>query len=255
MFALIAIMLCGAFLAAPGSMAAKIHLALHGVCAQRPSHSLLFAGSPLPLDARMTGLYTGAAISWLWLVAAGGARAVAPIPRRVQLILGAFVMVLILDGGNALLSDLNLPHPYPPSNLLRLGTGIFAGTTLGIALASLLAKSAWVDADIAHAIVPRIRYLGPPLLIAVGFALMEISGLPILYLPIAVGLLLAVIGVFTIVSFSLLVVSGAGFRSHRCWPELIPLAMVSFVVAVSVMAALASARYLAETQLALPSLT
>jgi uncharacterized membrane protein len=251
----VAAVLCSLFLLAPGNFAAKIHLALHGVCAQRPSHSLLFAGVALPLDARMTGLYTGAATVWLWLIAAGRGRAAASLSRRVHVVLGAFVVALVLDGGNALLYDLGLPHPYAPSNLLRLGTGIVAGTSLGVVLVSLFAKSAWANADADRALVPRLRDLAPPLLIAGGLAALAVSGIPILYSPVAVGLLLAVTCVFSALSFTLLVVSGAEFRSHRSWGEMTPLAVVSLVVAVSVIVALAGARFLAETWLALPSLT
>ena len=54
------------FLLLPGDMAHKAHLVLQGVCAQRPSHSFLLSGHPLPVDARMTGIYLGAAASLLW---------------------------------------------------------------------------------------------------------------------------------------------------------------------------------------------
>ena len=52
-----------AFLIAPGNVASKTHVALHGLCAQRPSHSLQIGGSTLPMDARMTGIYIGAAVT------------------------------------------------------------------------------------------------------------------------------------------------------------------------------------------------
>ena len=37
----------------------KAHAFLHGICAQRPSHSLQVGDELLPFDARMTGIYTG----------------------------------------------------------------------------------------------------------------------------------------------------------------------------------------------------
>src|SRR3954451_19132785 len=47
------------FLAAPWSLDHKAHLALHGLCAQTPSHTLRFDGRKLPFDSRMTGIYGG----------------------------------------------------------------------------------------------------------------------------------------------------------------------------------------------------
>ena len=51
-------------------------MALHGLCAQRPSHSLQIGGTTLPMDARMTGIYLGAAATAVvWLIAARRLRA------------------------------------------------------------------------------------------------------------------------------------------------------------------------------------
>src|SRR5688500_7625828 len=63
------------FLLVPGDLAWKTHIALHGLCAQRPSHSLQIGGVTLPMDARMTGIYLGAAVTILWQVAARRLRA------------------------------------------------------------------------------------------------------------------------------------------------------------------------------------
>src|SRR5687767_3957401 len=100
------------FLLAPGDIAAKTHLALHGLCAQRPSHSLSIGGTILPLDARMTGIYLGAATTVLWLVATGRTRAVRTPPPSVLAVLVAFVVAMGIDGFNAFLVDLDAPHPY-----------------------------------------------------------------------------------------------------------------------------------------------
>src|SRR5262245_47592140 len=62
LLACVGLALLSAFLFSPGSIAAKSHLALHGICAQRPSHSLRLGGETLPMDARMTGIYIGAVV-------------------------------------------------------------------------------------------------------------------------------------------------------------------------------------------------
>src|SRR5262245_31628876 len=59
LFPLVAGLVVLLFLAAPWSLEHKAHAALHGLCAQRPSHSFTFGSSTLPFDARMTGIYGG----------------------------------------------------------------------------------------------------------------------------------------------------------------------------------------------------
>ena len=115
-----AIVLVG-FLIAPGDIASKTHIALHGLCAQRPSHSLQIGGATLPMDARMTGIYLGAAATVIWLVAARRLRATRVPSCRCSSLLASFVVALAVDGFNALLVDLRLPTLYEPSNIFATG--------------------------------------------------------------------------------------------------------------------------------------
>src|SRR6266508_4425764 len=59
LFPLVASLVVLLFLAAPWSLEHKAHAALHGLCAQRPSHSFTLGTHRLPFDARMTGIYGG----------------------------------------------------------------------------------------------------------------------------------------------------------------------------------------------------
>ena len=107
------------------------------VCHQFPEHSYQVAGVPLPLCARCTGLYLGALLT---LILHTWRR-----PRAVGLPCPWMLVVLVLfffawagDGLNSFLSMTevtlvipNLPHLYPPSNLLRLITGTMMGITIG----------------------------------------------------------------------------------------------------------------------------
>src|SRR4051794_272811 len=63
------------FLAAPWPFAQKAHAVFHGLCAQRPSHTLTFGGQPLPFDARMTGIYAGFLSTGVYLAFMGRYRA------------------------------------------------------------------------------------------------------------------------------------------------------------------------------------
>jgi uncharacterized membrane protein len=239
----------------PGSIAAKTHLALHGICAQRPSHSLHFGTLALPLDARMTGIYIGAVASAVWIVASGNIRNTRMPPRRVVAILALFVALLAGDGFNALAVDLALPHPYVPSNGLRLFTGVLGGIALGVALVYLLAMTMWVRGNRSLSVVPGVAALVPPLGIGLAIGALALSGLSMLYAPIAIGVSVGAVGVFAVLTTIAL-----ALVSNRAWTfssmrELAALACGGLVLAVAMMATLAGARLFLESWLGLPQLT
>jgi uncharacterized membrane protein len=243
------------FLLLPGSVATKTHLALHGLCAQRPSHSLYLGDSALPLDARMTGLYISAAVTFCWLFAAGRLRATRHPPRTMLMVLAALVAVLAGDGLNALAVDLGLPHPYEPSNLLRLVTGLLGGTTLGVGIASLVAMSVWAGGDRRLAVVTKPRELLTPLGIGATIGALALSDLAMLYAPYAVGLLVAAIAVFAAMGTALLALLSDRAWSVRSYRELAPLAGGGLIVGTFLIGLFAAARLLAEAWFGLPQLT
>jgi uncharacterized membrane protein len=245
----------GGFLLVPGDIGAKSHALLHGVCAQRSSHSLFLGGSPLPMDARMTGIYLGAMATVGWLWASGRPRAARLPPLQILLILAGFVVVMAVDGFNAMLADLGAPHPYEPSNALRLVTGTLAGVTLGVAAGHVFAAAAWGRGDRQQAVVGRPREIVPPLLIALAAGLPALSGLAIFHGPYSAGLVIAVVGVFSIVGTAILSVGLDRPGGRRTLGELAPVASMAVVLAVATLAGLAAARFLAEQHLGLPALT
>ena len=244
-----------AFLLLPGSIAAKTHLALHGICAQRPSHSLWLGGTTLPLDARMTGIYIGASVTAIWLLALGNARNTRIPPRSVQAILGLFVVLLAGDGLNALAVDLRLPHPYAPSNWLRLVTGILGGTAMGVVLIHLLAVTLWARGERSRSVVARPAVLVAPVCVALATGALAATGLPLLYAPFAIGLLVAAVGVFTVLSTVTLALLSNRAWSARSYRDVAALTCAGLVVAIGMMAGFAGVRLLAEHLLDLPILT
>jgi hypothetical protein len=245
----------GGLLLAPGDVASTAHHLLHGICAQRPSHSLTLGGVPLPLDARMTGIYLGAAAMSLWLTAARRWRAAGAPPRGVVAILLGCVLALAADGTNALLFDLGAWHPYPPANLLRLLTGLGGGLALGAAAGHVFAAVVWRDADRRQAVVVRPAELAPPTALALGLALPPLSGWGVFLSPYAAALVLAVVSVFWQLSTALIVVAaGRGRRLHDA-RELSPLAMVGLAATIATIGGLAALRFAAERWLGLPQLT
>jgi uncharacterized membrane protein len=243
------------FLLLPGNLAWKTHVVLHGLCAQRPSHSLQIGGVTLPMDARMTGIYLGAAVTILWLVAARRLRATRVPSLAVLAVLALFVVALAVDGFNALLVDLRFPTPYEPSNTLRMATGILGGTSLGVALSHLFAASMWAEGTRQRAVVTRPIELLTPIGVSGAVAVLAFRNIPLLYGPFAVGLLVAAVGVFWLLT--MVVVALVSERGWSCltWADLAPLALTSLVVAMVEIGALSWLRMVAEQLLGFPKLT
>jgi uncharacterized membrane protein len=244
-----------AFVVAPGNVASKTHMALHGLCSQRPSHSLQIGGSTLPMDARMTGIYIGAAVTVIWLIAARRLRSTRVPNLPVVALLAIFVIALTVDGFNALLIDLRFPILYEPSNVLRLATGVLAGTSLGVALGHLFASSIWVRGDRGRAVVTGPVELLAPIGVSAAIARLALMDLPMLYAPFAVGLLVAAIGVFWLLGIIVLaLLSDRGWSCHA-WGDLAPVALASLAAAIATVSALATLRFAVEQVFGVPGLT
>jgi uncharacterized membrane protein len=243
------------FLIAPGSVASKAHVALHGLCAQRPSHSLQIGGTTLPMDARMTGIYLGAAATLVWLMAARRLRAARTPSLPVVVLLASFVVALAVDGFNALFVDLRFPTLYAPSNLIRMATGVFAGIALGLLLGHLFANSVWAHGDRERAVVMNPVELLAPMGASATIALLAISDLPLLYAPFAVGLVVAAVGVFWFLGVVLLALLSDRGWSCRTWSDAAPLALTSLVAAIAIVSALSGLRFAVEKLFGLPKLT
>jgi len=248
-------MALAAFLVAPGTLASKAHIALHGLCAQRSSHSLQIGGTTLPMDARMTGIYLGAAAAIVWLLAARRLRATGTPSVPVLVLLASFVVALAVDGLNALFVDLRMPTLYEPSNFVRIATGVLAGIALGVALGYLFASSVWANGNQMRAVVMKPAELLAPIGVSGALAVLALSDLPVLYAPFAVGLVVAAVGVFWLLGIVLLALLSHGGWSYRAWSDLAPLALTSLIVAILTISALSGLRLTAEQLLGLPRLT
>lgn len=192
--------------AAPWPLAEKLYAIVHGLCAQRPSHSFSLGGARLPFDARMTGIYGGAALTFAFLLARGRWRA-ARLPRTSLLVaLACFVAVMGVDGVNSTLKDFRLPYAYEPHNYLRLATGLLMGVTLGMTLAYLLNSTLW--SCVADAPLLRgWRELGALLAAQAAFFLLVVSGWDGFWLPVALALIGGAVAVVLALALTFLVLA------------------------------------------------
>lgn len=219
-----------------------------GVCAQRPDHTILIAGQPLPLEARMGGLFVGFFLCFVYLLALGRANAwlLPHGPTAVALLLG--VATTAIDGLNAYAFDIGATHLYQPDLTLRLATGLAAGFAVGAFAIPVLSTTLWKEGDLV-APLDGIADL------AVGYALLAVLQIATqvdigpLLLALAVLQVGAVLTAFAVVDLYLLVLLLCRVRVVDSWRALAPLGAASIGIALLKLTALAELRSYAEHSL------
>ena len=233
------------FAAAPWDVDSKLRLALSGLCAQRPGHSFFVDGAPLPLEARMLGIFAGfagsVAVSWL----AGGWRR-SGLPRGFSAVAVALMIgALAVDGLNALVYDQGMPHLYVPSNELRLATGLLCGIALAVLIAPVVSWAFWRQREPTQLFASR-GDVGRVVVAIVGIALLVLSGAPGRLALSLVALLSAVFS-FWLVNTYMAVVLWQGAGSADDWRDIAWSGAVGFLLTAAELWALAALRGWAET--------
>lgn len=234
-----------AFFAAPWSLEHKAHAALHGLCAQTPSHTFLVGGTPLPFDARMTGIYGGFATAFVCLVLLGRHRAARLPSIPMMVLLAVLIGAMAVDGFNSLFRDLGRQHLYQPDNQLRLLTGIGTGLTLAVILCYLFAVTMWRRPNTSQRVIV-LRDIAVLIPSQIPFVLLVVSGWGWLAEPLTVGLVIAALGVLSALGIIAIVLLKRLDYSFDNAADLHAHATSAMLLAVIVMAALASGRFLLE---------
>jgi uncharacterized membrane protein len=239
-----------ALLLTPWPMQEKAMAILHGLCAQQPGHSFWFGDRRLPFDARMTGIYGGFLISQLYFLLRRRLR-VTEIPSlAIVIALTLFVVAMGVDGFNSLLSGIDQPTLYEPSNLLRYSTGALMGTTLGAALWLLTSNVLWRWRDQIRQ--PLIRGWGELLQIltlAAIFGMLAASGRPVLYTPITLLLIVSAVIVLFTMALALIQLARRRDATVTALGELAGPAVGALLSAYLVLAILGCGRFLLEGML------
>ena len=252
---IVAVVVTAVFLLAPWSLEAKAHAALHGLCTQRPSHSLALGDRLLPFDARMTGIYGGFMMAAGWLVARRRLRSNRPPPPATMIVLGSFVGAMGVDGLNSLLLDLGHSHPYEPDNRLRLATGLGTGVALAVVLAFLLATTLWRPRREAVPVVGGLPEVGMMVAMQAPFAAIALSGWAPLYAPVTTLLLVAAVVVVAALALVVIVLVKHGDGMFTTPAQIERPAAIALLGALLVMAAFAGGRFLLERLTGVPPLT
>lgn len=243
------------FLSLPFSLSAKAHAFLHGICAQRPSHTLAFGDGLLPFDARMTGIYTGFLAAFVVLLAAGRHRRAGMPGLAPGIVLLVLLGTMAIDGFNSLFTDAGLSTPYEPSNYLRLLTGMAAGVGLATMLVMLIGMSLWRRPRVRERVVER--WWEPLALYGAGLPLLLVmmSGWTPLLVPATLLLLSSAIVAFGgLATVSILLASGRENRYDRATQAQLPI-VLGGIAGVIVIGLLAAGRFAFEAWSNVPPLT
>ena len=167
----------------PAGLDGKLWALGYAVCHQNIDHTLVIGGRLLPLCSRCTGMYLGALAAMAFLVRRGKTGAFPMGGKKWVLVgLGLFFAV---DGINStLVSFLGWNGLYPPSNLLRL----ISGLGMGVVIANLLIPlwnqtiwTEWIDEPVLNSWVQFLVLL----LVEAVLAVLILSGWNWLYFPLA----------------------------------------------------------------------
>ena len=234
------------FLALPWSLEHKAHVVLHGLCAQRPSHTYYFGDRPLPFDARMTGIYLGFLATMIVLLASGAHRwCRPPSASRIALLL-ALGGAMAMDGFNSLLRDLALPYPYEPRNWLRVVTGAGAGVVLAVALCFLLSVTLWRQVDTRRQTIDSWLLPIRASVVAAPMLIVATSGIDVLYGPVVLMLILAALAALTTLSLVVIVILRKMEYRFSTAGQVEPVVAPALALALTIMLALSVGRTVVE---------
>jgi len=233
------------------SLSSTTRSVLHGLCAQRPSHSFTVGGELLPFDARMTGIYAGTL--WAWGIFAVRRRVLAAgTPSwSVIALLTAAVVAMALDGFNALLVDLQLWHPYEPVNEVRLLTGFGMGVGIASLQVWLLGGTLW---KLAHRRPSWDRpaelwWMVPAALATLSFIRLDIGwSYPVIATLLVASAWITVTGLVLVMVLAALRIEARIGSIHRLETPLV----VSALAALLIIIGLAQLRFWLERTLGIP---
>jgi uncharacterized membrane protein len=213
-----------------------------GICPQRPSHSLFFAGQQMPIEARMGGIFAGFVIGTAYIAAIGRGRAWRMPDRATTLILLAMVAWMGFDGLNAFLYDLQLPHIYAPALSVRLATGLLAGLATAGFVVPAFNSSVWQTGLDTPPLSTGWHLLGSVAILALYWAA-GLSGWPALFLLVSIP---AVLGVpLLLLALAVMIVASVTRKTNCAMNvrQLLPLLFAGLVLLVIGLAVSSAIRY------------
>ncbi|WP_298819814.1 DUF2085 domain-containing protein [Chloroflexus sp.] len=217
----------------------RLFFAVHGICAQ--THNLVSGGVQFPLCARDSGIYLGLMVTLAVIAALGRMRAGRLPSLPISLLLIGLIVLMGIDGLNSTVAELGLTPVYQPRDELRLLTGLGFGVALATGLL-LIANHTLLPPDLLLTDQAPIEDRRDLIVIAGAQGLVALAiaaDQPILAWPLV---LFSVIGITGVMTFAIMIpvitFTGLANRvrhpSQLRWP-----ALISFLVALFLLAGLA----------------
>lgn len=168
----------------PKGFLGKLWAIAYAVCDQNPEHTLSLGGQLLPLCGRCTGMYLGAMIATAYLLRRGRASRFPSMGKNA--VLALLALAFGMDGLNSGVALLWPAHVlYPPTNALRLFTGLGMGVVIVNLLLPLWNQTFWVEGTGAAVLNSWGQFAG--LLVLETLAgILILTGKDWLYLPVAI---------------------------------------------------------------------
>ncbi len=176
-----------------GSLAHRLQMVVHGVCAQ--AHYLTIGGYTMPLCARNTGIYAGFLAMVVYLLALGRGRAAKLPPWSITILLAAAIVVMGIDGLNSMALDIGGYNLYTPQNTLRVASGLGMGMALGAFMLLIFNLSLRFDARTDLRVVGNWAELLGACVVAAGMYLLLFFAPTWLFYPLALFSVLGIVGV------------------------------------------------------------
>lgn len=215
----------------------------YAVCHRLTERTFMINGRQLPLCARCTGMYLGAALSLLTLWLAGRSRHTFLPPLPILLILLGFIGIMGLDGLNSYSHFFpNAPHLYQPRNWLRLLTGTGTGLAMGAILLPTLAQTLWREQDFRPSL-STLRELGGLVVVGGTAVLLTLSNQPHLLYVLAI---ISVVGLLAIVttlnSIMVLILTRRESLAQNWQQASLPL-LIGLILAITELSAISYLRF------------
>lgn len=215
----------------PGGLLGKADAVAYAVCHRIELRSFHLGDRPLPLCARCTGLYLGVMLTFAFFALSGRLKFGLNPPRRLWIPLAIFGLLYAGDGLNSYLHFFPAaPHVYPPSNILRLVTGTFAGLALVNAVAPTMNQVLWSDWG-RQASLRSWRDLGLLSAGALALILLVLTGNPLILYPLALISSMGVILMLGMLYTTLFVMATGWQNAPGRWVGMLPAVLAGVALA------------------------
>lgn len=203
-----------------------------------PEASLL-----MPLCARCTGIYLGVLLSLLIMTARRRLQSCRFPPLPIVFVLIGFAAVLGVDGVNSYLTFFPGYQPiYPPSNPLRLLTGLLTGVAIAHLIVPFFNSTLWVQPQPTRSL-DGWRDLLAVCGVAGSVVLLVVSGRPLIVWVLGILSSLSVVGLLSAIGAALFVSVLRRERQAQTWRDLIVPLLAGFTLTMLQLSAITFVRF------------